>query len=151
MVILAPFPLHPLPFFLSSLFTSALFHRCRSVLKGCPNLADLNLASCRGVPRGIKRQHQGESLRNLSQTIVDVEQESSESEWTCSLVNKIMDNFTESVFFFKCGKSSPPFLGIFMLRCSKISIATRPNQTVNSPPPPSPTYLSINNKFLKPG
>ena len=145
MVILTP-SLHPLPFLLSSLFTSALFHRCRSVLNGCPNLADLNLASCRGVPRGIKRQHQGESLRNLSQRIVDVEQESSESEWTYSLLNKITENFTESAFFFKYGKSSRPFLGTFMLRCSTVSIATRPNQTINFPP----TYLSINNKFLKP-
>jgi len=60
--------------------TSITADGVRSVLNGCPNLADLNLASCRGVPRGIKRQHQGESLRNLSQRIVDVEQESSESE-----------------------------------------------------------------------
>ena len=86
-----PLPLLPLLFLLCYLFSSAalhaiinslwtLFHRCRSVLSGCPNLTDLNLASCRGVPRGIKRQHLGESLRSLPQRMVDLEQESSESE-----------------------------------------------------------------------
>ncbi|XP_020624592.1 F-box/LRR-repeat protein 6-like [Orbicella faveolata] len=60
--------------------TSITADGVRSVLNGCPNLTDLNLVSCRGVPRGIKRRHQGESLRNLPQRMMDIEQESAESE-----------------------------------------------------------------------
>lgn len=52
----------------------------KSVLNGCPNLTDLNLSSCRGLPRGVKQRHQGEAVLKLPQRLVDSMQLSSDSE-----------------------------------------------------------------------
>lgn len=52
----------------------------KRVLNGCPNLTDLNLSSCRGLPRGIKQRHQGEGVLKLPQRLVESEQISSDSE-----------------------------------------------------------------------
>ncbi|XP_070582074.1 F-box/LRR-repeat protein 6-like [Ptychodera flava] len=41
----------------------------KSLLTGCPQLEQLNLASCRGLPRGIKRLHEGKSLLQLRKDI----------------------------------------------------------------------------------
>lgn len=37
----------------------------KAVLNHCPLLSSLNLASCRGLPRGIKRLYKGHSLAEL--------------------------------------------------------------------------------------
>lgn len=37
----------------------------KAVLNHCPLLSALNLASCRGLPRGIKRLYKGHSLAEL--------------------------------------------------------------------------------------
>ncbi|KAL9989043.1 hypothetical protein ACROYT_G003551 [Oculina patagonica] len=52
----------------------------RSVLNGCPNLTELNLTSCRGVPRGIKQRHQGDLRHLLQKLVVNIDQESDERE-----------------------------------------------------------------------
>ncbi|XP_071802820.1 F-box/LRR-repeat protein 6-like [Asterias amurensis] len=45
--------------------TSITAERVRSFLEGCPSLVSLNLASCRGLPRGMKRSYSGECLVQL--------------------------------------------------------------------------------------
>ncbi|CAB3995926.1 F-box LRR-repeat 6-like [Paramuricea clavata] len=37
----------------------------RSIVDSCPNLTELNLTSCRGVPRGVKQLHGAENIRKL--------------------------------------------------------------------------------------
>jgi len=44
----------------------------RCVLQGCPLLHNLNLSSCRGLPRGMKRQYLNESLDHLRKNIDSV-------------------------------------------------------------------------------
>ncbi len=47
----------------------------RSLLQGCPNLKKLNLESCRGLPRGMKREYNGEALTKLRADIDSIVQE----------------------------------------------------------------------------
>lgn len=48
----------------------------RSLFEGCPNLSSVNLGSCRGLQRGMKREYSGASLQQLRQEIDSlVEQE----------------------------------------------------------------------------
>ncbi|CAH1786612.1 unnamed protein product [Owenia fusiformis] len=49
--------------------TSISCHRVRSLLKGCPNLKSLNLGSCRGLPRGMKKEYSEQLLEELKQDI----------------------------------------------------------------------------------
>jgi hypothetical protein len=37
----------------------------RSILEGCPRLKKLSLQSCRGLPRGMKKDFEGETLEKL--------------------------------------------------------------------------------------
>ncbi|XP_028410912.1 F-box/LRR-repeat protein 6-like isoform X2 [Dendronephthya gigantea] len=37
----------------------------RNIIGSCPNLKEINLTSCRGVPRGLKQLHNEESIRTL--------------------------------------------------------------------------------------
>jgi len=41
----------------------------QSLLRGCPTLHNLNLSSCRSLPRGVKREYFNESLDHLRQNI----------------------------------------------------------------------------------
>jgi len=52
--------------------TSVSIHSVLSLLQGCPVLRNLNLSSCRSLPRGIKREYFNESLENLRQNIDSV-------------------------------------------------------------------------------
>ncbi|XP_022094863.1 F-box/LRR-repeat protein 6-like [Acanthaster planci] len=45
--------------------TSITAERVRSILEGCPSLVSLHLASCRGLPRGMKRSYHGDCLVQL--------------------------------------------------------------------------------------
>ncbi|XP_064647209.1 F-box/LRR-repeat protein 6-like isoform X2 [Lineus longissimus] len=50
--------------------TSIAFPRLKSILEGCPHLKKLNLQSCRGLPRGMKKDFEGETLNRLREEIV---------------------------------------------------------------------------------
>lgn len=52
----------------------------KAVLNNCPLLSALNLASCRGLPRGIKRLYKGHSLTELRSQLNDKPDTSQESE-----------------------------------------------------------------------
>lgn len=52
----------------------------KAVLNKCPRLNSLNLASCRGLPRGIKRLYKGHSLTELRAQLNDKPDSSQESE-----------------------------------------------------------------------
>lgn len=52
----------------------------KSVLSNCHLLNSLNLASCRGLPRGIKRLYKGHSLAELRAHLLDKPDTSQESE-----------------------------------------------------------------------
>ncbi|XP_031570621.1 F-box/LRR-repeat protein 6-like [Actinia tenebrosa] len=41
-----------------------------SVVKGCPKLQNLNLSTCRGIPRGFKHRHKDEHLVSLKKQIM---------------------------------------------------------------------------------
>ncbi|XP_072016351.1 F-box/LRR-repeat protein 6-like [Amphiura filiformis] len=49
--------------------TSITADRVRSILEGCPNLESVNLTSCRGLPRGMKRLHEKADLQELSEQL----------------------------------------------------------------------------------
>ncbi|XP_038046542.1 F-box/LRR-repeat protein 6-like [Patiria miniata] len=49
--------------------TSITAERVRSILEGCPSLVSLHLASCRGLPRGMKRSYHGDSLTQLKEDL----------------------------------------------------------------------------------
>ncbi|CAH0385639.1 unnamed protein product [Bemisia tabaci] len=48
----------------------------KAVLTRCPLLASLNLTSCRGLPRGIKRAYKGHELVELRNTLVKEDEKS---------------------------------------------------------------------------
>ncbi|GJQ85810.1 hypothetical protein Trydic_g20366 [Trypoxylus dichotomus] len=53
----------------------------KAVLMKCPNLHSINLQSCRGLPRGVKRLYTGSAVNNLRQGLQDKPKtESNESE-----------------------------------------------------------------------
>lgn len=52
----------------------------KAVLNNCSLLSSLNLASCRGLPRGIKRLYKGHSLTELRSQLNDKPDTSQESE-----------------------------------------------------------------------
>lgn len=52
----------------------------KAVLNNCSRLSSLNLASCRGLPRGIKRLYKGHSLTELRSQLNDKPDTSQESE-----------------------------------------------------------------------
>ncbi|XP_074655371.1 F-box/LRR-repeat protein 6-like [Tubulanus polymorphus] len=58
--------------------TSIDCHRIRSLLLTCPNLKELNLQSCRGLPRGMKRLYEGDKLTELIDNIDDICSESND-------------------------------------------------------------------------
>lgn len=52
--------------------TRVSFGSVQSLLQGCPVLRNLNLSSCRSLPRGVKREYSDESLYYLRQNITSV-------------------------------------------------------------------------------
>lgn len=52
----------------------------KAVLNHCPLLSSLNLASCRGLPRGIKRLYKGHSLSELRSQLNEKPDSSQDSE-----------------------------------------------------------------------
>lgn len=52
----------------------------KAILNNCSLLSSLNLASCRGLPRGIKRLYKGHSLTELRSQLNDKPDTSQESE-----------------------------------------------------------------------
>jgi len=52
----------------------------KAVLNHCPLLSSLNLASCRGLPRGIKRLYKGHSLAELRSQLNEKPDSSQDSE-----------------------------------------------------------------------
>ncbi|XP_033105110.1 F-box/LRR-repeat protein 6-like [Anneissia japonica] len=59
--------------------TSITAQRVKSLLDGCPRLSCLDLSSCRGLPRGMKQQYEGERLANLKRNIDTIFDEESEN------------------------------------------------------------------------
>lgn len=55
---------------LSLLGSSVSFGPVKEVLLRCPQLSSLNLSSCRGLPRGIKRNYVGSDLDVLKQNVI---------------------------------------------------------------------------------
>ncbi|XP_071947842.1 F-box/LRR-repeat protein 6-like isoform X2 [Antedon mediterranea] len=55
--------------------TSITAHRVKSLLEGCPRLSSLDLTSCRGLPRGMKQEYEGERLVSLKENIDSVIEE----------------------------------------------------------------------------
>jgi len=53
--------------------TTVSLDSVQSLLQGCPVLHNLNLSSCRNLPRGVKREYFGESLDYLRQNIETVD------------------------------------------------------------------------------
>ncbi|CAH3038436.1 unnamed protein product [Porites evermanni] len=45
----------------------------RNVINGCPNLNDLNISSCRGLPRGVRNHHGELGIRSLPWRIAEEE------------------------------------------------------------------------------
>jgi hypothetical protein len=54
---------------LNLLGSSISFGPVKEVLLRCPQLSSLNLSSCRGLPRGIKRNYVGSDLDILRQNV----------------------------------------------------------------------------------
>ncbi|XP_059482091.1 F-box/LRR-repeat protein 6 isoform X2 [Neocloeon triangulifer] len=54
---------------LNLLGSSVSFGPVKEVLLRCPQLSSLNLSSCRGLPRGIKRNYEGRDLDLLRQNV----------------------------------------------------------------------------------
>ncbi|XP_065343704.1 F-box/LRR-repeat protein 6 isoform X1 [Cloeon dipterum] len=54
---------------LNLLGSSISFGPVKDVLLRCPQLSSLNLSSCRGLPRGIKRNYEGKDLDLLRQSV----------------------------------------------------------------------------------
>ena len=52
--------------------TNVSLGNVKSLLQGCPVLHNLNLSSCRSLPRGVKREYSSESLKHLRQGIESV-------------------------------------------------------------------------------
>lgn len=51
----------------------------RSLLEGCPNLKVLNLCSCRGLPRGMKREFSKKYMKELRRDIDKIIKEEAEA------------------------------------------------------------------------
>ena len=52
----------------------------KKILQNCHQLQSINLQSCRGLPRGIKRLYQGNDLIDLKNALNKSEFESSETD-----------------------------------------------------------------------
>ena len=62
-----------LKYFCDSHSDMCIFIRYRNVINGCPNLNDLNISSCRGLPRGVRNHHGELGIRSLPWRIAEEE------------------------------------------------------------------------------